>query len=64
MSCTFFFLCFAVGEEEVWIEARYWEWEALTNNRYHHLNHYAIFGSGYKGGAIKIMRSLLKKYGD
>jgi len=44
MSCTFFFLCFAVGEEEVWIEARYWEWEALTNNRYHHLNHYAILG--------------------
>jgi fructosamine-3-kinase len=31
--------------------------------RYHHLNHYAIFGGGYKMGATSIMRSLLQKYG-
>jgi protein-ribulosamine 3-kinase len=31
--------------------------------RYHHLNHYAIFGGGYKGGAIAIMKELVRKYG-
>ena len=31
---------------------------------YHHLNHYAIFGGGYKGGAVGIMRGLIGKYGD
>ncbi|KAL4750438.1 hypothetical protein BDW72DRAFT_113485 [Aspergillus terricola var. indicus] len=30
---------------------------------YHHLNHHAIFGSGYRSGAVSIMESLLKKYG-
>ncbi|CEN61426.1 Putative Function: FN3K of H. sapiens phosphorylates fructosamine substrates (Precursor) [Aspergillus calidoustus] len=30
---------------------------------YHHLNHHAIFGAGYKSGAISIMEKLLKKYG-
>lgn len=30
---------------------------------YHHLNHHALFGGGYKSGAVSIMRSLLKKYG-
>lgn len=29
---------------------------------YHHLNHYALFGGGYKSGAISIMRSLVKRY--
>ncbi len=29
---------------------------------YHHLNHYAIFGGGYKGGASTIMRDLHRKY--
>lgn len=29
---------------------------------YHHLNHYGIFGGGYKGGAISIMRDLHRKY--
>jgi len=51
-------------KERCGLRVRYWEWEVLTDSRYHHLNHYAIFGSGYKGGAIKIMRSLLKKYGE
>jgi protein-ribulosamine 3-kinase len=31
---------------------------------YHHLNHYAMFGGGYKSGAVSIMRALVKKYGD
>ena len=31
---------------------------------YHHLNHHAIFGGGYKGGAVSILKGLLKKYGD
>lgn len=29
---------------------------------YHHLNHYAMFGGGYRGGAISIMKSLVGKY--
>ncbi|CAO2657789.1 Nn.00g039150.m01.CDS01 [Neocucurbitaria sp. VM-36] len=29
---------------------------------YHHLNHYALFGGGYKSGAMSIMRQLVKKY--
>jgi protein-ribulosamine 3-kinase len=31
---------------------------------YHHLNHYAMFGGGYKGGAVSIMKALIKKYAD
>jgi len=31
---------------------------------YHHLNHHALFGGGYKGGAVRIMRDLIKKYGE
>ncbi|KAF2704027.1 Ketosamine-3-kinase [Pleomassaria siparia CBS 279.74] len=30
---------------------------------YHHLNHYAIFGGGYRSGAVSIMRTLIQKYG-
>lgn len=30
---------------------------------YHHLNHYSIFGGGYKSGAVGILNGLLKKYG-
>ncbi|KAL4885967.1 Fructosamine/Ketosamine-3-kinase [Aspergillus karnatakaensis] len=29
---------------------------------YHHLNHHAIFGAGYKSGAVSIMEKFLKKY--
>jgi hypothetical protein len=32
-------------------------------SRYHHLNHYSIFGGGYRGGAVRIMKTLIKKYG-
>ncbi|KAK5736403.1 hypothetical protein LTR17_007399 [Elasticomyces elasticus] len=31
---------------------------------YHHLNHHALFGGGYKSGAVKIMNELLGKYGS
>ncbi|KAF2208231.1 hypothetical protein CERZMDRAFT_101680 [Cercospora zeae-maydis SCOH1-5] len=30
---------------------------------YHHLNHYALFGGGYKSGAVGMMRDLVRKYG-
>ncbi|KAH7079395.1 Fructosamine/Ketosamine-3-kinase [Paraphoma chrysanthemicola] len=30
---------------------------------YHHLNHYAMFGGGYKGGAVSMMTALVRKYG-
>jgi fructosamine-3-kinase len=30
---------------------------------YHHLNHYALFGGGYRSGAMNIMKSLVRTYG-
>ncbi|RYN87531.1 hypothetical protein AA0120_g7243 [Alternaria tenuissima] len=30
---------------------------------YHHLNHYAMCGGGYRSGAVSIMNELIKKYG-
>ncbi|KAK4555302.1 hypothetical protein LTR86_007599 [Recurvomyces mirabilis] len=30
---------------------------------YHHLNHHAMFGGGYRGGAMRIMKDLNAKYG-
>jgi len=30
---------------------------------YHHLNHHALFGGGYRSGAVGIMKNLLAKYG-
>ncbi|CAI7620277.1 unnamed protein product [Penicillium glandicola] len=30
---------------------------------YHHLNHHAIFGGGYRSGAMSIMQKLIRKYG-
>ncbi|KAJ5584167.1 uncharacterized protein N7459_003967 [Penicillium hispanicum] len=30
---------------------------------YHHLNHHAIFGGGYRSGAVSIMQKLIRKYG-
>ncbi|OAQ99422.1 hypothetical protein LLEC1_04998 [Akanthomyces lecanii] len=29
---------------------------------YHHLNHFAMFGGGYRGGAMSIMKRLISKY--
>lgn len=31
---------------------------------YHHLNHYAMFGGGYRSGAVSIMKALIKKFKD
>ena len=31
---------------------------------YHHLNHWAIFGGGYRGGAMRILKGLCRKYGS
>ncbi|KAI1492969.1 fructosamine kinase [Biscogniauxia mediterranea] len=31
---------------------------------YHHLNHWALFGGGYRSGAMSIMRKLNSKYGS
>ncbi|KAF2157665.1 Ketosamine-3-kinase [Myriangium duriaei CBS 260.36] len=31
---------------------------------YHHLNHYALFGGGYRSGAANIMKNLIRKYGS
>ncbi|KAF2438863.1 Ketosamine-3-kinase [Karstenula rhodostoma CBS 690.94] len=31
---------------------------------YHHLNHYAMFGGSYRSGAVSIMKSLVRKYGE
>lgn len=36
---------------------------ADRGDRYHHLNHYAMFGGGYRGGAVSIMRDLTRRYG-
>jgi hypothetical protein len=30
---------------------------------YHYLNHYALFGGGYRGSAMSILRKLIAKYG-
>ena len=30
---------------------------------YHHLNHHALFGGGYRSGAVSIMQRLISKYG-
>ncbi|TVY16944.1 Ketosamine-3-kinase [Lachnellula arida] len=41
-----------------------WEDRVQLYELYHHLNHYAMFGGGYRGGAVRIMQRLLKKYGN
>ncbi|KAA8573687.1 hypothetical protein EYC84_005261 [Monilinia fructicola] len=43
--------------------AEEWADRCLLYELYHHLNHYAMFGGGYKWGAMSIMKKLLKKYG-
>jgi fructosamine-3-kinase len=35
-----------------------------NEDRYHHLNHFAIFGGGYRGSAVRIMDRLIKKFGN
>lgn len=31
---------------------------------YHHLNHHALFGGGYRSGAMSMMKDLIGKYGQ
>ncbi|KAH7320258.1 fructosamine kinase [Stachybotrys elegans] len=40
-----------------------WEDRIQLYELYHHLNHFAIFGGGYRGGAMSIMKRLISKYG-
>ena len=32
-------------------------------DRYHQLNHHALFGGGYRSGAVSLMKKLIRKYG-
>ncbi|OAQ80364.1 fructosamine kinase [Purpureocillium lilacinum] len=40
-----------------------WEDRVALYELYHHLNHFAMFGGGYRGGAMSIMRKLTAEYG-
>ncbi|PFH62430.1 hypothetical protein XA68_13656 [Ophiocordyceps unilateralis] len=40
-----------------------WEDRIMLYELYHHLNHFAIFGGVYRGGAMSILRKLTAKYG-
>ncbi|KAG5974828.1 hypothetical protein E4U55_008041 [Claviceps digitariae] len=40
-----------------------WEDRLLLYELYHHLNHFAMFGGGYRAGAMSIMKKLIAKYG-
>ena len=37
--------------------------EELMRYRYHHMNHFTMFGGSYRSGAVRIMEGLLNKYG-
>ncbi|KAJ6783147.1 hypothetical protein PWT90_01445 [Aphanocladium album] len=39
-----------------------WEDRVALYELYHHLNHFAMFGGGYRGGAMSIMKRLISKY--
>ncbi|KAK0651169.1 Fructosamine/Ketosamine-3-kinase [Cercophora newfieldiana] len=41
-----------------------WEDRIALYELYHHLNHFALFGGGYRSGAMSIMRKLVAKYGS
>ncbi|KAG5917637.1 hypothetical protein E4U42_007170 [Claviceps africana] len=41
-----------------------WEDRLLLYELYHHLNHFAMFGGGYRAGAMSIMKRLMAKYGQ
>ncbi|KAH8892485.1 Ketosamine-3-kinase [Thozetella sp. PMI_491] len=40
-----------------------WEDRVALYELYHHLNHFALFGGGYRSGAMSIMKKLISKYG-
>ncbi|KAJ2895599.1 uncharacterized protein MKZ38_006311 [Zalerion maritima] len=39
-----------------------WDDRVQLYELYHHLNHYALFGGSYKGGAMSLMSRLINKY--
>ncbi|KAF4982799.1 hypothetical protein FZEAL_1651 [Fusarium zealandicum] len=39
-----------------------WEDRVRLYELYHHLNHFAIFGGGYRTGAMSIMKKLISRY--
>ncbi|OAA67712.1 phosphotransferase enzyme family protein [Akanthomyces lecanii RCEF 1005] len=39
-----------------------WKDRVALYELYHHLNHFAMFGGGYRGGAMSIMKRLISKY--
>ncbi|KAK6063108.1 fructosamine kinase [Seiridium cupressi] len=39
-----------------------WDDRVALYELYHHLNHWAMFGGGYKSGAMSIMKKLISKY--
>jgi len=41
-----------------------WDDRVTLYELYHHLNHYSIFGGGYRGSAVRIMEELVRRYGD
>ncbi|KJZ72003.1 hypothetical protein HIM_08564 [Hirsutella minnesotensis 3608] len=41
-----------------------WDDRLKLYELYHHLNHFAIFGGGYRSGAMSIMKRLIEKYGS
>ncbi|KAI0479310.1 fructosamine kinase [Xylariaceae sp. FL0804] len=43
--------------------AEEWADRVALYELYHHLNHWALFGGGYRGGAMSIMKKLISKYG-
>ena len=40
-----------------------WEDRVALYELFHHLNHFALFGGGYRSGAMSIMKRLIAKYG-
>jgi protein-ribulosamine 3-kinase len=41
-----------------------WEDRLALYELYHHLNHFALFGGGYRTGAMAIMKRLVSEYGQ
>ncbi|KAK0704640.1 fructosamine kinase [Lasiosphaeris hirsuta] len=41
-----------------------WDDRVALYELYHYLNHFALFGGGYRNGAMAIMRRLISKYGS
>ncbi|KAK0752477.1 Fructosamine/Ketosamine-3-kinase [Schizothecium vesticola] len=40
-----------------------WKGRVKLYELYHHLNHWVLFGGGYRGGAMRIMKELIAEYG-